>query len=100
LPDNRVDLDISGRDGKLQANHLAYRNLDPHHRRNARLAKVHGFSAHYIAVAPVNPNAGSKLEARMAAGIHHALRLSTAELVLEVHRCGRTWTHRQKASGV
>jgi hypothetical protein len=86
LSGNRVDLDISGRDRKFQANYLAYRNLDPHHRGNARLAKVHGFSERYLAVARVNPNTRLKCETGMTAGIHHALRLITGELVLEVHR--------------
>jgi hypothetical protein len=81
-----VDLNISGRHRKLQANDLAYGDLDPHHRGNPGLAKVHGFSAHHLAVARVNPNTRLKCETGMAAGIHHALRLITGELVLEVHR--------------
>jgi len=67
-----VDVNIAGRQRKLQANDLSNRNFHTEHSGNPRLADIHCVSAYDRGVARIDTDISLQSVARMSASFHEA----------------------------
>jgi hypothetical protein len=80
LANQRVNLNRTHRQIEFQPNHLADRNLDAQHRRNARFTDIHRVAPHNRRIARIDTYVHFQLVTRMAASFHKFASLTTFDV--------------------